>query len=257
MTEHYTDPGSAPGAAPNDYHQYVIASRIEITQLLHGIMRQTALISASVGNDDSFLTTVVAIDDEEGYLLLERARASEQSRRVLSRQRLLCSTSLDKVKIQFVCEDIEEAEFDGQPVFKLALPHELMRLQRREYYRMPIPLSVPVKCALSAADGDTTTAVQLNVLDISCGGIAVITPPDVFSPDLGKHYVCTVHLPGVPALRTQVQARNGFMQKLANGKPMQRSGFQFVSLSQNMLSQIQRYIMNVERDRRTRAARVA
>ena len=257
MPDQYTDPGAAPGAASNDYHQYVIGSRIEITQLLHGIMRQTALVSASVGNDDSFLTTIVAIDDQEGYLLLERARATEQARRVLSKQRLLCSTSLDKVKIQFVCEDIEEAEFERHPVFKLALPHELMRLQRREYYRMPIPLSIPVKCALSSVDGDTTAAVQLNLLDISCGGIAVLTPPEMFSPELGKHYACALHLPGIPALRTQVQARNGFMQKMANGKPMQRSGFQFVSLSQSMLSQIQRYIMNVERDRRTRASRVA
>ena len=132
-----------------------------------------------------------------------------------------------------------------------------MRLQRREYYRMAIPVSAPVKCTLSAVDGDTSAAVQLNVLDISCGGIAVLTPPEMFSPELGNHYACTIQLPGIPPLRMKVQARNGFMVKLATGKPMQRNGFAFVNLPENMLAAIQRYIMNVERERRTRAARVA
>jgi c-di-GMP-binding flagellar brake protein YcgR len=250
-------PDQNAGAGQNDYHQYAIASRIEINQLLHGIMRQTALVTASVGNDDSFLTTIVAIDEDEECLLLERARQSDQAQRVLKKQRLLCSTSLDKVKIQFVCEEIEAVEYEGSPAFRSALPQEMMRLQRREYYRMAIPASAPVKCTLSAVDGDSSAVVQLNLLDISCGGFAVLTPPEMFSPELGAHYACTIQLPGISALRAKVQARNGFMLKLANGKPTQRSGFAFVNLPESMLSSIQRYIMNVERDRRTRAARVA
>jgi c-di-GMP-binding flagellar brake protein YcgR len=248
---------AAEPVTESDYHQYGIGSRIEISQLLHAIMRQTTLITASVGNDDFFLTTIIAIDDEDGYLLFESGRQTEQAQRVLKKQRLLCSTSLDKVKIQFVCEDIEAVEYEGHAAFKCALPREMMRLQRREYYRMAIPMGAPVKCTLSAVDGDGTAAVQLNLLDISCGGIAMLTPPDMFSPELGTQYACTIHLPGVPALRTRVQARNGFMLKLANGKLTQRSGFAFVKLPESMLAAIQRYIMNIERERRTRAARVA
>ena len=120
-----------------------------------------------------------------------------------------------------------------------------------------MPITAPVKCTLSAVDGDAPAAVQLNLIDISCGGIAVLTPPEMFSPELGNHYACTIHLPGIPALRMKVQARNGFMVKLASGKPMQRNGFAFVNLPESMLSAIQRYIMNVERERRTRAARGA
>src|SRR6185436_2526664 len=115
----------------------------------------------------------------------------------------------------------------------------MMRLQRREYYRMGIPVSAPVKCTLSAVDGNAPATVQLTLLDISCGGISVVTPPEMFSPEMGTHYACTIHLPGIPALRTKVQARNGFMLKLANGKLTQRSGFAFVNLPESMLSTIQ------------------
>lgn len=245
-----------PSAAA-DYHQYAIGSRIEISQLLHAIMRQGTLVTASIGGDDFFLTTIVAIDDDDDYLLLECGRHTEQTQRVLKKRRLLCSTSLDKVRIQFACEGIEAVDYDGHAAFKSALPPDLLRLQRREYYRMSIPFGAPVKCTLSAVDRDTPAAVELKLLDISCGGVSVLTPPEMFTPELGNHYSCTIHLPGIPALRTRVQARNGFMLKLANGKLTQRSGFAFVSLPESMLSAIQRYIMKIERERRTHAARVA
>lgn len=246
--------------APSDFHQFAIASRLEINQLLHAIMRQPALVTASIGGDDFFLTTIVAIDDDEDYLLLECARQDEQAQRVLRKQRLLCSTSLDKIKIQFVCEMIEEVSYDGHAAFKTPLPQELVRLQRRNYYRMAVPMTAPVKVALAAAEGSAEgkapAKVELNLLDISCGGIAVVAPPEVFSPELGTQYSCTIHLPGVPALSTRVQARNGSMLRLANSKLTQRSGFQFIKLPESMLAAIQRYIMRTERERRARAARV-
>ena len=247
----------AQPSAASDFHQYAIGLRLEISQLLHAIMRQGTLVTATIASEDFFLTTIVAIDDAEEYLLLECGRDSEQAQRALKKQQLLCSTSLDKVKIQFGCEHIAVAVHDGRAAFKTALPHELMRLQRRAYYRMAMPILAPVKCTLSAVDGGARTAVELNVLDISCGGISVLTPPEMFAPELGTHYACTIHLTGMPVLRARVQARNGFMLKLANGKVTQRSGFAFVSLPESMLSAIQRYIMSVERQRRMRAERAA
>ena len=244
-------------SSAGDYHEFAVASRLEISQLLHAIMRQPALITATVGGDDFFLTTIVAIDDDDEYLVLECGRHSEQAGRVLKKQRLLCGTSLDKIKIQFVCEEIEAVDYDGQPAFKARLPQEVVRLQRREYYRMAIPMTSPVKCTLSSTAGDAQATIELKLLDVSCGGIAVVTPPEIFSPEMGSHYTCTIHLPTIPARRTRVQARNGFMLKLANGKLTQRSGFAFVKLPESMLSAIQRYIMSVERARRERAARAA
>jgi c-di-GMP-binding flagellar brake protein YcgR len=93
-------------------------------------------------------------------------------------------------------------------------------------------------------------SVELSLIDISCGGIAVLTPPELFRPELGACYDCTIHLPGATALRTRVQARNAFMMTLASGKSAQRAGFAFVDLRESMLATIQRYIMGLERKRK-------
>jgi hypothetical protein len=88
------------------------------------------------------------------YLLLECGHDPEVRNRVLDLQKLLCSTSLEKIKIQFSCRPAELAVHDGQEVFKTALPRELMRLQRREYYRMGTPANTPVKCTITTRRGD-------------------------------------------------------------------------------------------------------
>lgn len=240
-----TDPSAAA-----DYHQYAIASRLEICQILHAIQRQAALVTASVGGEDFFLTSVVKVDDDAGYLMLECDRDGRHAERVLSRQRLLCSTTLEKIKIQFVCEHIETAQDDGRDVFKAALPQDLLRLQRREYFRMATPVTAPVKCTMTVPRDGKTTSVQLSLVDISCGGISALTPPELFTPELGAQYECTIHLPSTAALKTRVQARNAFMMKLANGKSVQRSGFAFVDLRESSLSVVQRYIMGLERQRK-------
>ena len=239
-----------------DYHQYSIASRLEISQILRAIMRHAGLITASIGGEDFFLTSIVRVDDEAGYLMLECERRGKHVEEVLSKQHLLCSTSLDKIKIQFVCEGFELAVCDGRDAYKTPLPQELLRLQRREYFRMPTPVAHPVKCTISLPRDDSHATIELSLIDISCGGIAVLTPQELFTPELGASYDCVLHLPGTAALRTRVQARNAYMMKLANGKITQRSGFAFVNLRESMLSTIQRYIMSLERQRKNGFANV-
>ena len=169
-----------------DDNQYAVGSRLEITQILAAIMRQGALVTASPGGDSFFLTSITAIDEDEGMLELECCREAQQNENVLRHQHLVCSTALDKVKIKFACKGIELVDADGGRALRMPLPREMIRLQRREHFRMPIPLSAPVKCAIFPLEKEQGPAarVELSVHDISGGGIAVITPPALFTPSV-------------------------------------------------------------------------
>jgi c-di-GMP-binding flagellar brake protein YcgR len=249
MTMQNPSPDSAE-TGPADYHQYAVASRLEINQILQALTRHAALITATIAGEDFFLTSIIKIDDNAGYLILEGERTGRDVGRIMNRQRLLCNTTLDKIKIQFVCEGLEIVDCDGRDAFKTPLPQDLRRLQRREAYRISTPITTPVKCTILVPRGDTHAAVELRLIDISCGGISVLLPPELFTPELGTHYDCTIHLPGTAALRTRVQARNAFMINLTGGKVAQRSGFAFVDLRESMLATVQRYIMALERQRK-------
>jgi c-di-GMP-binding flagellar brake protein YcgR len=239
-----------------DHNQFMVSSRLEIVQLLTAIMRQGALVTAASGESNFFLTSIVAIDDEKDSLLLECGREEQQVQHALKQQRLQCSTALDKVKIQFTGEDLAVVGSGRDRMFRMKLPRKMLRLQRRENFRVGIPLSAPLKCSLWALDAAASAAVELAVHDISGGGIAVFTPPALFTPDLGSEYNCVLRLPGGSGARALVQARNAFMLTLANGKVTQRSGFAFVRPAESLLASIQRYIMNIERSRRLSGASI-
>jgi c-di-GMP-binding flagellar brake protein YcgR len=255
MSQQASNLALATPPARADHSQYTVGSRLEISQILTGIMRHGALVSAAIGGTEFFLTSILAIDDEHDCLLLDCARDPRQNQHALNKRSLACSTALDKVRIEFTCDHVVAATHGGREAFQTRLPRKMMRLQRREYYRMPTPIVSPVKCTLTIAKSDASAKIDLNLHDISCGGIAVVTPAEIFTPVLGNEYGCTIHLPGASTVQTQVRACNAFPLKLANGKITQRSGFAFVTLPQGMLSAIQRYIMNLERQRLLRGDR--
>lgn len=229
----------------------MVVSRLEITHILRAIMREAALITVTLSADDFFLTSILAIDEDSNSVILERGRGRPRLSHALKSHPLSCSTTLYKVSIRFGGTGIEAADYGGSEAYRIALPAELLRIQRRDNYRVPTPLASPVKCRIAADESAGDPSVELNLYDISCGGIAVQSPPALFTPDLGTPCQCTVLLPGTPGLRTATQARNTFMLTLANGKITQRCGFAFVNPPPTMLATVQRYILNLERQRRT------
>ena len=243
-------------AAENRDNPFLVESGLEIAHLLSALMREAALITVNVDAYDFFLTSVVAVDSDAGCVYLERGRGKLRPVQELNNRRLAYSTTLDKVKIRFTCTGIEAVSYAGSEAYRIPLPLELMRIQRREFYRVPAPMGTPVKCRLSADDNTTDAIVELHLSDISCGGISVQAPPALFTPELGACYACTLLLPDTSGLRVQVQARNAHMVTLRNGKIVQRSGFAYVKPAASTLAGIQRYILRLERQRRAHAGRI-
>lgn len=239
-------------AVSNKDSPFMVGTRLEMIHILYAIMREAALVSVTLDAEDFFLTSILAVDESTDSLYLERGRGKPRTSSPLRHRRLKCSTTLDKVKILFTCENIEATDYAGNEVYRLSLPVEMLRIQRREHYRMPLPLMSPVKCRIAREEDATDPGVELNLCDISCGGIAVQAQPATFSPDLGTFYSGTILLPGTSGLRIRLQARNAFMITLPNKKTAQRSGFTFVNLPENISASIQRYILHLERQRRTR-----
>lgn len=75
------------------------------------------------------------------------------------------------MKVQFVSHRIESAAYDRKPAFLVPLPERVLRLQRREYYRLTTPIVNPLKCMVPLEEGRTR---EFPIVDISAGGIGMI-----------------------------------------------------------------------------------
>jgi c-di-GMP-binding flagellar brake protein YcgR len=239
----------------DSYRNYLLYDNTEIKFVLSGLLKSRDLITAYFNDgNESFLTALLDVDDSS--IVLDCGASSEVNGRALAAKRLVLITTHDRVKIQFSLSGIEEIVHAGQPAFQAEIPDRLLRLQRREYYRLTASAASPLTCILSALDDGKLRTIETQMVDISCGGLAVVTaPPGIdIAPDV-VFESCQVQLPDIGVIRSRLRVRNVFSITLRSGMRVKRCGCQFVDLSPAMATMVERYIMKVVRGRKARGLR--
>jgi c-di-GMP-binding flagellar brake protein YcgR len=136
-----------------------------------------------------------------------------------------------------------------EAVFKVRIPREMLRLQRREYYRLVTSVINPVKCMINTSAG----LIETVVVDISIGGVGVLAYREEGVLKAGEVYQgCRITLPGTGEFALSLSVRTTFDITLKNGRLTHRAGCQFIDLPASVETAIQRYIIRVERERRAR-----
>ena len=234
--------------------KYAIHSRLEILFILRAIMQKNTLVTLHFDQGNEFIrTSILGIDAARGRMVVDCGTDEQFNRQALMAEELTFITSQAQVNVQFVCHGIQETRFEGRRAFSVNIPESLLRMQRREYYRIATPADNPLKCALPLPAGHTADTAEVIVLDISCGGVAVIDHHSRVDFEPGTTYEnrCIV-LPGISALNVSIQVKSAFEVTLKNGLARKRAGCEFVAMPEKMLAMAQRYIFKLERERTAR-----
>lgn len=239
-----------------NWHDFEVESQREIVALLRSIGEKNQLIRMQVhGESEVCVTSILDIDADRQIVILDRPVDTGQSRRMVAASGITFETSLDKIRILFSSNSVEECMHGDMPALKMAVPDTLIRLQRREYYRMNTPVSNPVRVTIPMVTEEGTTNMPFPLADISCGGIAIMDNKLVLGDTIGKNYQgCRIDLPEIGIITVTLQIRNSLDMTLLNNKLNRRLGCQFVDLSRGTLAQVQRYITRLERERNARIA---
>ncbi|WP_124704437.1 flagellar brake protein [Sulfuriferula multivorans] len=240
-----------PDFGTENQSPYLVHSHREIVSLLRAIGGQHQLITMLVnGGADAVVTSILEVDDASNTVVIDCAPSALLNQRIIQSDDLAFEASLDKVRILFSVAKADTAIHENRPALRIPIPANLIRLQRREYYRVNTPVINPILCRIplpaDAGGGIYTTPL----VDISCGGIAILDDKKVLDTTIGREYEnCHIDLPGLGIVTVTLQIRNSQELTLFNGKTNRRLGCQFVDLSKAMLAAVQRYIMHLERER--------
>lgn len=228
--------------------RFHIVGKRPVAFLLAGFARSGDQFSVQFG-DDVFLTTLLAALPEKGRLIIDCSGSPELNRRFLASRRAVFTGRPGGVHVQFTSGPAVEMLFAGAQAFALDLPAFVLRLQRRESFRIETPRARPLPFFARLPDGGR---LDLPAHDISVAGIGLTgsnlpegislglcLPNSRFSlPEDEKDlfFSATVrHL-------TEQASRSGLRQW--------RVGIQFEDLPAVEQNRIQRYIDRVERERR-------
>ena len=246
--------------APTQFSQkenvenFRIHAEIEIHFILRAIMQSNTLLTLYFNHGNDFiLTSILAVDPEHGEMVLDYGANEQFNLLALRSKKLTFITSHFQVKVQFICPAIRKTQFENRDAFSVDLPDSLLRMQRRDYYRIFTPVINPLKCIVPLPAGHGSDMAEVTLLDISCGGMAVIDHHPVIDFEPGKIYKnCRIALPGVGTLEVNVQVKSTFDFTLKNGLSCKRAGCEFIGINEKMLSMAQRYIIQLERERKAK-----
>jgi len=242
-----------------DVSPYQVHSRREIISLLRAMQERNQLVSMQAdGGADTVVTSVLAVDEQGNMLVIDRAPSNIVNKRLLASENISFETVLDSIRILFFASQVGECLYDNLPALYIPIPASLVRLQRREYYRVPTPVANPIRCTIHVPADDETglggTTVVVTLKDISGGGIAVVDEKKLLDNTIGRTYKdCRIDLPGGTPVTVTLQIRNSHDMSLASGKSIRKLGCMFIDPPRPMMAAVQRYITKLERERNARA----
>jgi len=233
--------------------QFKVRSKREIQSILNSIAQAgtRAALYYDDGND-FILTSVLEVDEQN--LWLDIGSISSSNQRILRSNKIIFISSHHQVKVQFVASRIEQTLLENRPAFHLSLPDNLLRIQRREYFRLTTPVRNPLRCIIPlsplvamSAPGHPLSRREVTIMDISGGGIALVCEVEDTELQPGKIYEdCRIPLPGIGTVSVTVRVKNSFEVTMLNGSVSRRAGCEFTRLSGEATTLLQRYVVHLQ-----------
>lgn len=251
--DHTVTPAAPPILSDDEYSKFLLHYKNEMFPVLKGLIDRVSQVTMFFNEGrDMVITSIVSYDDNS--MVLDFGPSSELNRKALEADRLFCVSQLDKVKIQFLLRGLTRIEDNGRPAFKAALPESMLRLQRREYFRLSLPITRPLRMQLPMVQEDGSRAIMnIEVGDLSGGGLAIVNLPDTFKLEPGMEFEsCRLELPEVGEITAKLRVCSLMETKTRSGNTLHRAGCEFIKLPGPMLTLIQRYIIKIERERKAR-----
>lgn len=241
-----------------DVSPYQVHSRREIISLLRAMQERNQLVTMSInGGSESVVTSVLEVDEESSLVVVDRAPSNILNQRLIEAKNVSFETVLDNIRILFFSTRVRECLYDNSPALYIEIPESLVRLQRREHYRVPTPVASPLRCSIVIPpdeDGLGGTTVVVTLKDISGGGIGIIDEKKLLDNTIGRIYKdCRLELPGGAPVTCTLQIRNSHDLTLTSGRAIRKLGCMFVNLPNATLAAVQRYITKLERERNAKA----
>ena len=230
--------------------RFQIAGERPVAFMLAGLARDADQFSVQFQpSGEMFLTTLLAVQPAKGLFFFDCSGSTETNRRLLQSERNVFVGRPGGIHVQFSIGRASEVIYGGAKAFSAALPKALIRLQRRESFRIQMPRARLVQFHGRLPDGGL---LSLPLYDLSVTGVGLIGPqvPDGLTSGLVLPN-CHFHLPEdeqelffSATLRHMSERENRF------GAKSWHVGLQFNDLPVSAQNRIQRYIDRVERERR-------
>lgn len=224
-----------------------LRNRREIVFQLRSLIKRGDRVSVVFQEGrQSFLTVLIDVSEENDQLYFDIGGSIETNQAFLRADRSTFSTNVDGIHIQFSVKACQEMMVYGERVFAVSLPKNMLRLQRREFFRLQLPTSKPYTCRTHRG---TAREEALPLHDISVGGIGILSVQPLNYEQMEVLESCWIDLRESGMLNVALEVRYVNAVESRTGKPLWHMGCKFVKLSPANETLIQRFMARIEAER--------
>lgn len=236
---------------------YLVRNPKLIAEHLTDIIKKKCIISAEFGeNKVSFLTAIIQLDPKNNILTLDCGPTELLTNQLLNSAKVLFRTEMNGIKVSFSGKGIRKSKSNGHAVFEMPIPSAIFWMQRRQFYRVKIPLShVGSFCKIifgteQPDNRSDTQSARFQLSDISICGFSFLNPDVEVNRlfETNKSVTqCTLYLHEADHSRIDFIIKDVSNIKASTTTTQQRIGCRFTEVSSAFESCILRYMQDIER----------
>jgi len=236
---------SRPGLEPETINEStsVITTRTQIYRLLNRIFERHQLLTAELEHDDTqYSSMILEINEEEGYMVLDGFYPKIPAGIVAVKSGISAYTFLSGVEINFTSTIEAIADHTGEPYYKVPVPGKLLYFQKRQFLRVPVSMSNPIRIVLS----DNRSLVSNGELrDLSVGGFSARLKLIEQRYSIGDHIPgCMLYMPGDCRIFCAVEIRQ---VEPATATAPPRIGARFLDMRNSDQKIVEKFIAETDR----------
>lgn len=230
---------------------YTLHNPKEIAQILNSLSdeKTNLRVGFNRGQED-FLTNIISLDAEDGYVYLDMTVDEVFNKRMLNSDHLLISKD-GGIRIKWKSVQHTQVALSDGKALRIEFPTELIRVQRRELFRLQTPIVKPLTCEIpipNLINPNKTDTLTYHLVDVSLGGVGLIVPTTIHpSIEVGKIFdACKINFPDVGEANLTLEVRSINALPSENEQKF-RIGMQYVRPTRANENMIHRYTFDLER----------
>jgi c-di-GMP-binding flagellar brake protein YcgR len=172
---------------------------------------------------------------------------SKDRRSILESDSIIFVSTHYQAKVQFAVSEAQQSIYNGSDAIFLAAPPRLLRLQRRDFFRLEAQPENPLTCVFKPTINQRRSEHEATIMDISVGGLSLVSQESALCLSPGRTFQnCEIRLPDIGTLTATVEVKSEFEVIDRNGEKIRRAGCVFVKPDGYTTSLLQRYVTHMQ-----------
>ncbi|TCK18877.1 c-di-GMP-binding flagellar brake protein YcgR [Thiogranum longum] len=222
-----------------------VTSRCMIIATLHQLKAEHELLSVRVsGCPDTASSAILGIKEDQDCYYLDELNLPISHKAFLKKRKAVIHCRLQGMEVRIPCKLLKASSDKGIALYKIGLPKRIVRIQRREHFRLRLNAGLVIPVTVPRLEGHCASG---EAFDLSAGGVgAFIHTSDV--PSRGQILSeVAIALPQAPSFKTSIEIRFARVDEIHHSL---RIGGRFVSLDKNQERIIAHFLAEQQRKRR-------